>query len=780
MVHMRISRLMLWGVRGLLLLAACTPLFVKWNVFFPFAFGKALFFRTVVELALFLWASRALLLLYKEEKGADDWFLGWRSALAHPIVIALGAFFISLVVSTIFAVNNYRAFWGDVERAEGFFGMLHYGVFFLLLLRFFGAREWGGFMKVLFIGGLVLTFYGVLEYFGVKNFPFAIQPVLNADTVRVSSLVGNSAFLATHMLLLVVFAGIFIYFKKDKLQTESRLWSYLALGAAALAVPTIFFTQTRGAILGLIFGVGVWVLLMAMGFSRSSRRVRNAAIAALVGLACLSGVFWVTRSASVWQSIPGLDRLARTESLTTKDASTQTRLITWKVSWEAFKEKPAIGWGPENFLVAYEKHYNPDYALYGETWLDRAHNKVFDVLVTQGSFGLLAYLAIFIAAAYAIVRRRRPEGALILAGLAAYGVQNLVVFDQVVSYPVIFSIFAFVAWRFRPDEAAEQLPPVSWSGNIAREIRIIPPVLTIAMCAYALYALNYIPYRQSVAMRLSPGLGDIDKVVAKVKEGMYPYNFSQINNRGQAVDTSYLDQYFYNDGYRNNPRFRVLGDTLIEGIDEIVRREPYDVRLILREAEMLDPFAYSEPALYKRIEDLLRIALALAPQRQEVLYHLAVNLAKQGRIDEALPIVKEALDMSPEVPRARFHYALILAAARRDKEAQEELAYMERLDPRFQTLLGADHNSVMMLYNAWGRKDKIAELVMKNIDGFVTLRFRDEYYLLAIQYYAANQDASNFIKVATFIENALPTYKDEMEVLVDLAKRGRWDIISGF
>ena len=68
--------------------------------------------------------------------------------------------------------------------------------------------------------------------------------------------------------------------------------------------------------------------------------------------------------------IPGLNRLAQTKILDVNDPSTQFRLITWKLSWNAFKEKPIFGW-PENYLVAYEKYYDPEYAVYGESWLDR-------------------------------------------------------------------------------------------------------------------------------------------------------------------------------------------------------------------------------------------------------------------------------------------------------------------------------------------------------------------------------------------------------------------------
>ena len=56
-----------------------------------------------------------------------------------------------------------------------------------------------------------------------------------------------------------------------------------------------------------------------------------------------------------------------------------------------FKERPIFGWGPENFSIALEKHYLPQF----EVWYDRAHNVFFDYLTQTGILGLLSYLGIF-------------------------------------------------------------------------------------------------------------------------------------------------------------------------------------------------------------------------------------------------------------------------------------------------------------------------------------------------------------------------------------------------
>src|ERR1019366_6418035 len=47
------------------------------------------------------------------------------------------------------------------------------------------------------------------------------------------------------------------------------------------------------------------------------------------------------------------------------------RFPAWEVGFKAFLENPILGWGPENYSVGFNKHYN---ASVGSEWWDRAHN----------------------------------------------------------------------------------------------------------------------------------------------------------------------------------------------------------------------------------------------------------------------------------------------------------------------------------------------------------------------------------------------------------------------
>ncbi len=879
------------SIKLLLFLTAFTPLIITWSTIFPFILGKTLFFRSVVEIALVLFLIYFLLnlktlkplnfetlkqsrqsngltgqsskllnfeiskhpALFEKRAGATGQvfkllnFETFKQKFKNPLVVFILLFFISLIVSVIFAVNPYRAFWGDLERGEGLWTMLHAFAFLIMALVIFDSarssqetksnlgslnrngkldasngvekKDWLRFFKISLVVGFVIIFYAILQYFNVSKFPFALAP-----QERPISYIGNPAFLATHMFFLIMFATI-IYGSSASIETAKRtfkllnfetlkplFWRYFSLLIILLSIATIFLTATRGAILGLAVGILFLLVYFAvknpvnLQTPKESRfrqdpmgrdfkllnfktlehlNIRRISIALLFLIIIFSGFFWLTREAAIWQKIPGLNRLAQTKILDVNDPSTQFRLITWKLSWNAFKEKPLFGWGPENYISAYEKYYDPEYAVYGETWLDRAHNKIVDVAVMQGIFGLLAYLGIFGALFYLLFKSKEPSAPFLAAGLSGYFVQNLFVFDQVISDFTFFAILGFILSlkTFKPLNF-ETLKLLNFKTFKFLNIIISTLILGfILVVIYSLYFYNLIPYIQARLFKASPGISkNVNVVVDYLKKSMYPYNFAQFNIRGSGIDTIYMDQFFYRTGYVDNPHFRPLGDLLIAGMDELVKREPYDIRVLIREVEMLNGYTRvmdeKEAApLFEKAERLMREAIKRAPNRQEVYYHLAFNLAGQKRYDEAIETAKYAISLNPKVARAHFHLALVSTIANKNKEALEALAEVDKLDPDLKTLMSGDKDATLLIYTANNRLDKAAEIITASLNRGENRAFDRKYYEAALRYYALKTDAQHFVQVAKYLKQ-FDDLKDDMEVLIDLAEKGLWEIIN--
>jgi probable O-glycosylation ligase (exosortase A-associated) len=169
--------------------------------------------------------------------------------------------------------------------------------------------------------------------------------------------------------------------------TDPRRWVRSAAAVtAALCVPTILFTFSRGGLLtlGLVSMLLVW---------RSQKRGLAAALMAaslLVVLALTS------------QEVK--DRyLQRAETIDDyqEDGSAQGRINSWKTSWYVFLDYPVVGVGPDNLIAVYDR-YSPQPGRFHV-----AHNAYFQLLAECGLPGLLLFLG---AIGTALWRMQRLRG----------------------------------------------------------------------------------------------------------------------------------------------------------------------------------------------------------------------------------------------------------------------------------------------------------------------------------------------------------------------------------
>ncbi|MEC7241206.1 MAG: tetratricopeptide repeat protein [Myxococcota bacterium] len=126
---------------------------------------------------------------------------------------------------------------------------------------------------------------------------------------------------------------------------------------------------------------------------------------------------------------------------------------------------------------------------------------------------------------------------------------------------------------------------------------------------------------------------------------------------------------------------------------------------------------YKRLGEYPKEEAHYRLALALDPEDTYVLNNLAVNLAHQGRFDEALGIMKRLRQIQPDDPYADLHRSKIAASMGEDGEALmhlenalvgmaklDTLHHIEfrqdiRVDPSFETLRETEgFSSVLLQY----------------------------------------------------------------------------------
>ncbi|MBM3256806.1 MAG: hypothetical protein FJY98_00535 [Candidatus Liptonbacteria bacterium] len=429
---------------------------VLMGALFPFIGGKTYWFRVAIELGIafaFLW--------WAFEAPVGEAKRRFKEAWNRPLVVAVSFFVAAFLLASIFADNPHGAFWSNYERGEGGFQMLHYYGLFMLLTLFASKREdWERVFKIAIAAALVVVFYGIgsavlVQSNGVYTNPFGLvsayagpggQPVadsflgrLFSPVVRFQGSLGNPAYVAPY-LMFTMFYCFYLAIKSQK----RRWW----IGLGVFFFVFLILTQTRGAFLGLGAAVITFFLYAALRGERKLKRF--SLIVLLIILLFNAGMFFFHDSDAV-KRIPFAGRLYDVSSV----ESFATRVWTWGSAWEGFKERPLLGWGPENFPAVFDKHFDPRHFAPGkatETWFDRAHSLFFDYLAETGLLGVLTFLGIFVTFFVGFFRRvRHGDESTIMQGLlfalpVGYLVQGLVLFDVLPIYINLFLFLAFAAW----------------------------------------------------------------------------------------------------------------------------------------------------------------------------------------------------------------------------------------------------------------------------------------------------------------------------------------------
>lgn len=426
-------------------------IFVGTKTLFPFIVTKYTFFRLTVELSSvcfllgYIFKTSYFNAVYKERI---------KYIIKSPIFIAVTAFAFFFTLSSFFAYDPIVAFWSNFERGEGGFQILHFFVFlFLLAVLLKEEKDWKNIFKLSIFSGGIMLLYGILAGMGVKGF---VGPVFS-DGVRFQGSLGNAAYVGVYL----IFATFYLAYLYLHRRSSGMFLGMLA----AISVIFIWLTQTRGPVYGLVGGaIAFFIYVLA----KSAWRWKKEAFATFIICIAIGGSFVYFHDSAFVKALPG----SRLFNIGFTSSSWESRLWTWGSAIEGIKERPILGWGPENFGVVFDKYFNPRHYIPGEgseTWYDRAHNVYLDYLVETGIFGFISFISIFVAYYVQFARKRKEieklgidqkksnqkrethnlEYGLFFALPVAYLMQGVVLFDILPTYINLFLFLAFAIWKFQ-------------------------------------------------------------------------------------------------------------------------------------------------------------------------------------------------------------------------------------------------------------------------------------------------------------------------------------------
>lgn len=462
MNYFKISRLFLYLVPlGIVIVTRST--------LFPFIVGKYVWFRSLIGLALIFFL---LGLLFNRE--ADFYWERLKRIVRSPLFIAVSVFVTAFLAATFFGVDPAFSFWSNFERGEGGLQILNLYVFFVLLFALFrNESDWRKLFWIFILAAFLMIFYGVgagLKYVdaeivvrhlsdgGIENilsgkggplyqtFKNFIGPAFSGNfSDRFHGSIGNPAYVGTYLIFSLFFAGYLLFSKLKLLSKGQKFTLIMSIGIFGAS---FLLAATRGSFMGL--GAGAFVGFLYLAYKSKVWRKYILGVLAILIILFSSLIYF--RESSFVKSIPG----SRIFDISFSAKTFQHRTIMWGIAWEGFKERPIFGWGPENYIRIFSKHYNPNYFTPGKgygAWFDRAHSIIFDYLAETGIIGLISYVGIFVVFfwqfAKSNIRARIPliTSALFLALPVAYLVQGLVLFDVSATYIPLFAFLSFAAYK---------------------------------------------------------------------------------------------------------------------------------------------------------------------------------------------------------------------------------------------------------------------------------------------------------------------------------------------
>ena len=186
------------------------------------------------------------------------------SALRTPLVLPTLFLVAVYILATIVSMTPRISLWGSYQRLQGTYTTFSYIVIFFLALQGLRTREQiERLVTMAILVSLPISLYGILQHYDLDPLPWA-APV----SARVASNMGNSIFVAAYLIMVVplTLARVVESFSAILADEEGAILNmvlatcYVFVLAAQLIC--IFFSQSRGPMLGLLAGLFSFVLLV--------------------------------------------------------------------------------------------------------------------------------------------------------------------------------------------------------------------------------------------------------------------------------------------------------------------------------------------------------------------------------------------------------------------------------------------------------------------------------------------------------------------------------------
>lgn len=708
---MKTSKIFYWFVLLGIFIVPFVPFLVSKTMLFPFITGKGFFFRILTEITFGFWVILAL---------KDSQYRPKMTKISWSIIL----FGIIIFIADIFGENSYKSIWSNYERMEGYVAIIHMIMYYFVLTSTLKNKIWDYFLNTNLFASFIMSSYGALQVLGKIE--------INQGGVRVDGRLGNATYLAIY-LVFNIFIALWMFYKNNNSKIK-----YIYLVSILFNSVILYFTATRGAILGLVFGLIASSIYLI--FKERESNIKKISIYFISVIIVLGISFFLMKDASFIKTSPVLSRFS---TLSVNEIKSQGRWFVWPMAIEGFKERPILGWGQENFNYVFNKNYNPQ--MYNqEQWFDRTHNVILDWLIAGGILGLLSYLSIFFFALVYLLKKTNlsnVEKSILLGLIVAYFFHNLFVFDNLISYIMFFSIVALIN-----SNSTKEVSSKIYNDEIVN-YGIAPAVLILTILS--IYFVNIPAMMQS--KYIIKGIQSYEDGVTKNIEYMTKaFEYNSFGNSEAVEQIVPLSSQIYQLNYPSDIKQKVF-DLAYKEIKLQVEKTPNDTRYLVLYGSFLNRFGKYDEAL-----TVLNKAIETSPKKPAVYLELGSVYLGKGDTNKALEIFEKAYNIEPRFKDSIIVYSVgSIYAGRQDVFAKLSQNITEQdfvTDNRFLKafvdvknynvaitilnkrleLIPDDPNTMLSLaaiYSEIGNKNKSIEIIKTIIEKNPSFKEQGDFYI---------------------------------------------------
>lgn len=411
-------------------------------LFFPPEWAKSIVFRTVLSIILLLFSWQAI---------SKNNFLNQvkeRAARQKKSLLTLAVICLLALLATFLSSDILFSLWASPHRSGGIVNFIFYILFSASLFLILRNNDWKKLWDFSFIVGNVVALLGLVQYFN-------LLPQIFITYGRPVSTLSNTILLSIYLVVLIFSVAPFIILEKTK-----KRFFYIA--SLLLFIFGLFLTGSRAGWTGLVIGAFYFLFFYPVINRKISFSFKIASAALII-----FGIFSVYYL-NINDNLPGfLDKIKILKEIQARTSIdlllSEPRFSAWQVAFEAIKEKPVFGWGPENQSIGFDKYYDPSLPYltkeWGDWW-DRAHNIFLDLPLQYGIPFLIAYIFLFGYLLWKLQKTKHQTDNK-EAKITAHGMQSVFLayfatlifgFDSVSTLIILFFIVGYALFLTAPKQ----------------------------------------------------------------------------------------------------------------------------------------------------------------------------------------------------------------------------------------------------------------------------------------------------------------------------------------